>query len=162
MYRSTFNLFKTQINVININQFIISYSTGAHTVGFSHCNKFTNRIYGFSSTNSIDPTLNKPYATQLQSMCPKGVDPRIAVNMDTTTPLRFDNWYYANLKQGKGLFSSDQVLYTDPRSRPTVENWAKNNVDFYNAFSSAMIKLGRVGVKNANNGNIRIRCDVFN
>ncbi|KAK9670287.1 hypothetical protein RND81_13G191600 [Saponaria officinalis] len=136
--------------------------SGAHTVGFSHCNKFSNRIYGFSSTNSVDPTLNKQYATQLQGMCPRNVDPRIAVNMDTVTPRRFDNWYYADLKQGKGLFSSDQVLYTDPRSRPTVENWASNNGNFYAAFSSAMIKLGRVGVKNANNGNIRIRCDAFN
>ncbi|KAL9229821.1 hypothetical protein vseg_005249 [Gypsophila vaccaria] len=136
--------------------------SGAHTVGFSHCNKFSNRLYGFSSTNSIDPTLNKQYATQLQGMCPRNVDPRIAVNMDTVTPRRFDNWYYADLKQGKGLFSSDQVLYTDPRSRPIVEDWAKNNGNFYSAFSSAMIKLGRVGVKNAKNGNIRIRCDAFN
>ncbi|KAH9608740.1 hypothetical protein KSS87_019404 [Heliosperma pusillum] len=136
--------------------------SGAHTVGFSHCDKFANRIYGFSANNTIDPTLNKQYATQLQGMCPRGVDPRIAVNMDTVSPRRFDNWYYADLKQGKGLFTSDQVLYSDPRSRPTVENWAFNNGNFYSAFSTAMIKLGRVGVKNANNGNIRFRCDAFN
>ncbi|XP_074295297.1 peroxidase 50-like [Silene latifolia] len=136
--------------------------SGAHTLGFSHCDKFANRIYGFSANSAIDPTLNKQYAIQLQGMCPRGVDPRIAVNMDTVSPRRFDNWYYADLKQGKGLFTSDQVLYSDPRSRPTVENWATNNGNFYSAFSSAMIKLGRVGVKNANNGNIRVRCDAFN
>ncbi|KAK9749567.1 hypothetical protein RND81_02G135000 [Saponaria officinalis] len=136
--------------------------SGAHTVGFSHCSRFSNRIYGFSANSSIDPTLNKQYAAQLQTACPQDVDPRIAIGMDPVTPNRFDNWYYADLKQGKGLFTSDQVLYTDTRTKPTVEKWATNIVDFYGAFSSAMLKLGRVGVKNANNGNIRIRCDAFN
>ncbi|KAL9241604.1 hypothetical protein vseg_015697 [Gypsophila vaccaria] len=136
--------------------------SGAHTVGFSHCSRFSNRIYGFSANSSIDPTLNKQYAAQLQTACPKNVDPRIAIGMDPVTPNRFDNWYYADLKKGKGLFTSDQVLYTDARTKPSVEKWATNIGDFYNAFSSAMVQLGRVGVKNAHNGNIRIQCDAFN
>ncbi|KAK9678478.1 hypothetical protein RND81_11G214200 [Saponaria officinalis] len=135
--------------------------SGAHTVGFAHCSKFSNRLYGFSANNSVDPSLNKDYATQLQAKCPQG-GPDNGVDMDPVTSKRFDNWYYANLKQGKGLFTSDQVLYADSRSRPTVQTWSTDITGFYSAFSSAMIKLGRVGVKNANNGNLRIRCDAFN
>ncbi|KAK1363741.1 Peroxidase [Heracleum sosnowskyi] len=131
--------------------------SAAHTLGFSHCDKFANRIQ-----NPIDPTLNKTYATQLQSACPKNVDPTIAINMDPITPRTFDNVYYQNLQQGMGLFTSDQVLFEDSRSKPTVNQWASNSAAFQQAFSTAMTKLGRVGVKTGSNGNIRRDCSSFN
>lgn len=136
--------------------------SAAHTLGFSHCNKFANRIYNFSRQNPVDPTLNKAYAAQLQAMCPKKVDPRIAINMDPNTPRTFDNAYYKNLVEGKGLFTSDQILFTDPRSKSTVMAWAGNKAAFEKAFIAAMTKLGRVGVKTGTNGNIRRNCAAFN
>ncbi|KAG9129894.1 hypothetical protein Leryth_007025 [Lithospermum erythrorhizon] len=131
--------------------------SAAHTIGFSHCNRFANRI-----SNPVDPTLNKQYAVELQGMCPKNVDPRIAIDMDPTTPRTFDNAYFKNLQQGKGLFTSDQVLFTDNRSKPTVNLWAGNSQAFQRAFVTAMTKLGRVGVKTGRNGNIRRDCSVLN
>lgn len=136
--------------------------SAAHTVGFSHCSKFSNRIYNFSRQSAVDPTLNRAYATQLQQMCPKNVDPRIAINMDPNTPRAFDNVYYKNLQQGKGLFTSDQVLFTDKRSKPVVDAWAANSNTFNSAFIAAITKLGRVGVKTGRNGNIRRNCDALN
>ncbi|XAR51350.1 Peroxidase [Bertholletia excelsa] len=136
--------------------------SAAHTVGFSHCTRFSNRIYNFSPRKTVDPTLNKAYAAQLQSMCPRNVDPRIAINMDPTTPRIFDNMYYKNLQQGKGLFTSDQVLFSDRRSRPLVNFWASNSTAFQRAFVRAMTKLGRVGVKTRFKGNIRRNCAAFN
>ncbi|GLT46785.1 hypothetical protein SLA2020_205150 [Shorea laevis] len=136
--------------------------SAAHTVGFSHCSKFANRIYNFTHKNPVDPTLNRAYALELKQMCPKKVDPRIAINMDPNTPRKFDNMYYKNLQQGKGLFTSDQVLFTDSRSKPTVNSWASNSQAFHNAFVSAITKLGRVGVKTGKNGNIRRDCTAFN
>ncbi|CAA6657505.1 unnamed protein product [Spirodela intermedia] len=126
--------------------------SAAHTLGFSHCNKFAKRIYSFSSSNPVDPTLNRTYATQLQAMCPRNVDPRIAIDMDPVTPRTFDNVYFKNLQQGLGLFTSDQVLHTDARSRPTVNAWAQNSAAFERAFVTAMTKLGRVGVKTGSRG----------
>lgn len=82
--------------------------------------------------------------------------------MDPTTPRTFDNVYFQNLKQGKGLFTSDQVLFTDPRSKPTINTWATNSQAFQTAFINAMTKLGRVGVKTGRNGNIRRDCGSFN
>uniref|UniRef100_A0A2P2IM81 Peroxidase n=2 Tax=Rhizophora mucronata TaxID=61149 RepID=A0A2P2IM81_RHIMU len=145
-----------------LTQFDMIALSAAHTVGFSHCNRFNHRIYNFSPKNPVDPTLNRTYATQLQQMCPKNVDPRIAVNMDPTTPNTFDNVYYKNLQQGKGLFTSDQVLYTDLRSRPMVNIWASNSQAFHKAFITAIRKMGRVGVKTGRNGNIRHDCSVMN
>lgn len=158
--KSTFNL--NQLNSLfashGLSQADMVALSGAHTLGFSHCNQFSNRIY----SNPVDPTLDKAYATQLQQMCPKNVDPDIAINMDPTTPRTFDNVYFQNLVKGKGLFTSDQVLYTDSRSQPTVRTWAKNKAAFNQAFITAMTKLGRVGVKTGKNGNIRRDCSVFN
>ncbi|OAY35550.1 peroxidase 73 [Manihot esculenta] len=165
------NLPKESFNLNQLNSLFASRGlsqadmialSAAHTLGFSHCNKFSNRIYNFSRQNPVDPTLNKAYAADLQQMCPRNVDPRIAINMDPITPNTFDNVYFKNLQNGKGLFTSDQVLFTDPRSRPTVNTWASNSQAFENAFVTAMTKLGRVGVKTGRNGNIRRDCAVLN
>lgn len=160
----TFNL--DQLNSLfaanGLSQTDMIALSAAHTVGFSHCSKFSNRIYNFSGQNPVDPTLNKSYATQLQSDCPKDVDPRIAINMDPNTPQIFDNMFFKNLQQGKGLFTSDEVLFTDARSKPTVNKWARNATDFQRVFVNAITRLGRVGVKTGNNGNIRRDCAAFN
>ena len=132
--------------------------SGAHTLGFSHCGRFSNRIYNFSPRNRIDPTLNLAYALQLRQMCPINVDPRIAINMDPTTPRTFDNVYFKNLQRGMGLFTSDQILFTDRRSRNTVNLFASNNAAFRQAFVAAITKLGRVGVLTGNQGEIRRDC----
>ncbi|CAJ1941818.1 unnamed protein product [Sphenostylis stenocarpa] len=132
--------------------------SGAHTIGFSHCSRFSKRIYNFSPRDRIDPTLNLQYAFQLRQMCPLKVDPRIAINMDPVTPQKFDNQYFKNLVDGKGLFTSDQVLFTDARSKATVNLFASNEGDFQNAFVDAITKLGRVGVLTGNRGEIRLDC----
>ena len=139
-----------------LNRLIYRFA-GAHTVGFSHCNHVMGRI-----GSNPDRTVNSTYLPQLRAMCPQGVDPRIAINMDPNTPRKFDNVYFKNLQQRKGLFTSDQDLWEDPRSKATVDNWAKNPGAFDKAFATAMTKLGKVGVKSSRNGNIRRRCDAFN
>ncbi|KFK30370.1 hypothetical protein AALP_AA7G252300 [Arabis alpina] len=136
--------------------------SGAHTLGFAHCTKVFNRIYTFNKTSKVDPTINKAYVAELQASCPRNIDPRVAINMDPTTPRQFDNVYYKNLQQGKGLFTSDQDLFTDSRSKPTVDLWASNGQLFNKAFGNSMIRLGRVGVKTGRNGNIRRDCGAFN
>lgn len=160
----TFSLNKlnTMFAAVGLTQADMIALSAAHTLGFSHCSKFANRIYNFSRTHTVDPTLNRAYVRELRAMCPKNVDPRIAINMDPTTPGTFDNVYFKNLQQGKGLFTSDQALFTDGRSRPIVNAWAGNSVAFQRAFVSAITKLGRVNVKTGSNGNIRRDCSAFN
>lgn len=82
--------------------------------------------------------------------------------MDPVTPRTFDNIYYQNLLGGKALFTSDEVLFTNPASQPTVNDFATNPGDFNGAFITAMRKLGRVGVKTGNQGEIRRDCTAFN
>ncbi|KAK0606384.1 hypothetical protein LWI29_037168 [Acer saccharum] len=159
----TFNL--NQLNSMfaahGLNQADMIALSAAHTVGFSHCGKFSNRIYNFNSKTRVDPTINKAYVTQLQGMCPRKVDDRIAINMDPISPNKFDNTYFKNLQNGMGLFTSDQILNEDPRSKPTVNAWAASSTAFEKAFVTAITKLGRVGVKTGRNGKIRSDCGVL-
>ncbi|PPS07384.1 hypothetical protein GOBAR_AA13262 [Gossypium barbadense] len=137
---STFNLnhLNSLFTANGLSQTDMIALSAAHTLGFSHCDKFSNKIYNFSRQNAMDPMLNKDYATQIQQMCPRILDPRI------------------------GLFTSDQVLFTDIRSRPTVDAWASKSQAFNQAFITAMTKLGRVGVKTRRNDNIHRNCAAFN
>ncbi|KAH7845290.1 hypothetical protein Vadar_000362 [Vaccinium darrowii] len=159
-----FNL--SQLNTMfaknNLSQFDMIALSGAHTVGFSHCNRFANRLRNFSSTSQVDPSLNPKYAQQLIQDCPTNVDPSIMVALDNVTPQTFDNAYYQNLVGGKGLLTSDEVLFTDQASQPTVRDFASNSGDFNRAFATAMRKLGRAGIKTGNQGEIRKDCTAFN
>ncbi|KAH0718942.1 hypothetical protein KY290_004344 [Solanum tuberosum] len=146
----------------NLSQFDMIALSGAHTLGFSHCDRFANRLYSFTPSNPVDPSLDPEYAKELKDMCPQNVDPSIAINMDPATPRTFDNEYYKNLVKGKGLFTSDQVLFTDESSQGTVSDFANNAFDFNGAFVTAMRKLGRVGVKTGDQGEIRLDCTRFN
>ncbi|XP_027332460.1 peroxidase 45-like [Abrus precatorius] len=136
--------------------------SGGHTLGFSHCSQFSKRIYSFRSGKRIDPALNTAYAKQLQQECPENVDPRIAINMDPTTPNTFDNQYYKNLQLGKGLLSSDQVLFTHKKTKDLVNLFASNNTAFETSFVIAITRLGRIGVKTGNQGEIRRDCSMVN
>ncbi|KAL6525497.1 Peroxidase 45 [Orobanche hederae] len=137
--------------------------SGAHTLGASHCKRFSNRIYDSTYGNKTDQTLNPQYAEQLRQECPVNVDTiNMAVNMDPTTPYTFDNAYFINLQAGRGLFSSDQVLFTDNRTRDTVNRFASSNAAFGRAFAQTMTRLGRIGVLTGNQGEIRIDCTKVN
>ncbi|KAL9265073.1 Peroxidase 16-like protein [Drosera capensis] len=136
--------------------------SGAHTIGFSHCRQFSKRIHDYNSKTRTDPALNLQYAVNLRRMCPKNVDPRIVVPMDPETPLIFDNLYYKNLREGKGLLSSDHALLTSLKSREIVDAFASNSSLFKHVLVSAITKLGRVGVKTGKQGEIRRDCRFVN
>ncbi|KAK9925527.1 hypothetical protein M0R45_033849 [Rubus argutus] len=122
---------------------------------------FANRLYSFSSSFPVDPSLDPDYAKKLMSACRLDVDPRISVYMDPQTPQTFDNAYYQNLVAGRGLFTSDEVL-TNSASKPTVIDFANTPGNFNGAFITAMRNLGRVGVKTGNEGETRKDCAAFN
>ncbi|PUZ36910.1 hypothetical protein GQ55_9G074800 [Panicum hallii var. hallii] len=135
--------------------------SAAHSVGLAHCSKFSDRLYKHRPGKPTDPTLNPKYARFLESKCPDG-GPDNLVLMDQASPAELDNQYYRNLQDGGGLLGSDELLYTDNRTRPMVDALANSTAAFYKAFADAIVRLGRVGVKSGRRGNIRKQCDVFN
>ncbi|KAL1830972.1 hypothetical protein ACET3Z_000623 [Daucus carota] len=161
--KPSFNL--KQLNSIfskhNLTQLDMIALSGAHTLGVSRCDQFSNRLHSFSSSFKTDPSLDPEYAQQLIDACPKE-DSGAFFPLDLETPRTFDNSYFKNLVAGKGLLSSDQVLFSDPASRTSVRDFASSPGDFNAAFTTAMKKLGRSGVKTGDRGQVRKDCTAFN
>ncbi|KAJ7956281.1 Peroxidase [Quillaja saponaria] len=137
--------------------------TGAHTIGFSHCKEFSNRIFNYSSTSQADPAMHPTLADGLRRLCANyTTDPAMSAFNDVMSPGQFDNNYYRNILKGLGLLASDHLLGVDPRTRPFVELYARDQNAFYKDFAHAMEKLGRFGIKTGHKGEVRRRCDTFN
>ncbi|ERN01974.1 hypothetical protein AMTRI_Chr02g266550 [Amborella trichopoda] len=138
--------------------------SGAHSIGRSHCSSFVRRLYNFSSTNQVDPTLDPGYATFLQSQCPFNASTNnvTVVPMDVFTPNDLDVGYYVGLTQHFGLFTSDQTLLTNSSTRPFVEENIVNPGVWAIRFAKAMIKMGKIEVLTGTTGEIRTNCRVIN
>ncbi|KAL1188589.1 Peroxidase 31 [Cardamine amara subsp. amara] len=131
--------------------------SGAHSIGFSHCKEFVNRV----ARNNTG--YNPRFAVALKQACsnyPK--DPTLSVFNDIMTPNKFDNMYYQNIPKGLGLLESDHGLYSDPRTRSFVDLYARDQDLFFKDFAKAMQKLSLYGVKTGRRGEIRRRCDAIN
>jgi len=157
---------------LNVSQLIQSFAkrglgvkdmvtlSGGHTLGFSHCSSFQARVHNFSLLHDIDPSLNTEFALDLKGKCPKlNTNPSAGHFLDSTSSV-FDNDYYRQLLVGKGLFSSDQSLVGDQRTKWIVEAFAKDQGLFFTEFVASMLKLGNVGV--SQNGEVRLNCKVVN
>jgi peroxidase len=136
--------------------------SGAHTIGVTHCDKFVRRIYTFKQRLGYNPPMNLDFLRSMRRVCPINYSPTAFAMLDVSTPRAFDNAYFNNLRYNKGLLASDQILFTDRRSRPTVNLFAANSTAFFDAFVAAMAKLGRIGVKTGSDGEIRRVCTAVN
>lgn len=126
---------------------------GGHTLGFSHCSSFKNRIQNFDATHDVDPTMNPSFAAKLKSICPLKNQPKNAGTTMDPSSATFDNTYYKLILQGKSLFSSDQALLTSPKTKNLVSKFATSQEAFYEAFVKSMIKMSSI------NGGQEVRKD---
>nr|POE78988.1 peroxidase 12 [Quercus suber] len=62
----------------------------------------------------------------------------------------------------EGLFTSDQDLYTDSRTKGIVESFALDEELFFEQFAKSMIKMGQLSVLTGKKGEIRADCSVRN
>ncbi|GFS46661.1 peroxidase superfamily protein [Actinidia rufa] len=130
--------------------------SGGHTIGLSHCASFTGRLYP-----TQDPTMDPSFADDLKEICP-ALDTNATTVLDIRTPNKFDNKYYVDLVNRQGLFTSDQDLYTDSRTRDIVEKFADDEKLFFEQFVASMIKMGQLSVLTGRKGEVRADCSVRN
>ncbi|CAM6108507.1 unnamed protein product [Calypogeia fissa] len=151
-------------NYIGLNLMDVVTLSGAHTIGQAHCNSITNRIYP-----TVDPVYPHNYGEQLYANCtddgaikPPSFDSTKQFFQDPITPLIFDNQYFKNLGHGLGLFTSDEALFSDPRTMRLVQKYASDEPFFFQEFGIALNKMGRANVLTGTQGQIRKQCWVTN
>ncbi|KAJ7519482.1 hypothetical protein O6H91_20G040700 [Diphasiastrum complanatum] len=131
--------------------------SGAHTVGTSHCNSFSNRL-----RPTVDPTLNSTLAIKLQQLCPNSSNINALTNLDMVTPNTFDNQYFTNNLQGNVLLTSDAALLNNTETKTTVQSLSSSTTQFSKQFSISLIKMSMISVLTGSAGNIRKVCSVLN
>ncbi|XP_072950787.1 peroxidase 12-like [Typha angustifolia] len=140
---------------INLDAADLVALSGGHTIGIAHCSSFTDRLY------PQDPIMNKFFANLLKQICPAKDTPN-STNNDIRTPNTFDNKYYVDLLNRQGLFTSDQDLYTDSRTKPMVKSFALDQSLFFEKFVYSMVKMGQLSVLTGSSGEIRTNCSARN
>ncbi|CAN0901739.1 Peroxidase 4 [Linum grandiflorum] len=136
---------------LSVNDMVVL--SGSHTIGLARCVSFRTRIY--NETN-IDPS----FATERQGNCPlapNSGDDNLAP-LDLKTPKSFDNNYYNNLIQQKGLLHSDQVLFNGGSTDSLVRSYSENPKAFAADFAAAMVKMGDIKPLTGSEGEIRNIC----
>ncbi|KAH7669301.1 Class I peroxidase protein [Dioscorea alata] len=130
--------------------------SGAHTIGQAQCATFRDRIY---KENNIDTG----FAKTRRRSCPENAGRNNSLApLDLATPNLFDNKYYKNLIQKKGLLHSDQVLFNGDSTDAIVTSYSKNIDAFFRDFASAMVKMGDINPLTGSSGEIRKVCSVVN
>lgn len=130
--------------------------SGGHTVGIAHCTSFQNRLFP-----ARDPTMDQWFFSQLKQTCPVPNTVNTTVN-DIRTPRVFDNKYYVDLLNRQGLFTSDQVLNIDARTKHIVTKFAVDQTAFFEQFVYSYVKMGQIQVLTGSQGQIRANCALRN
>lgn len=128
--------------------------SGAHTIGKARCTVYRDRIYNDTNIDSL-------FAKSRQRNCPRKSgtikDNNVAV-LDFKTPNHFDNLYYKNLINKKGLLHSDQELFNGGSTDSLVKSYSNNQNAFESDFATAMIKMGNNKPLTGSKGEIRKQC----
>ncbi|GLJ14687.1 hypothetical protein SUGI_0238010 [Cryptomeria japonica] len=136
--------------------------SGGHTTGRANCSSFDNRLHdSVTGENEQDPTLDQTFAKQLYLTCPTNTTVN-TTNLDIRSPKVFENKYYVDLLNRQTLFTSDQSLYTDSRTRGVVIDFAINQTSFFEQFVLSMLKMGQLDVLTGSQGEIRENCEIAN
>ncbi|CAN8260545.1 unnamed protein product [Cochlearia groenlandica] len=133
---------------------------GAHTVGVGFCGNFFDRLSNFQGTGLPDPSMDPALAFTLRNTCSAGGSQFAA--LDQSTPLSFDNMFFSQIRESKGVLLLDQRLATDPATSGVVFQYALNNELFKRQFGIAMVKMGAIDVLTGLAGEIRTNCRAFN
>ncbi|GMY25773.1 cationic peroxidase 1-like [Fagus crenata] len=121
--------------------------SGSHTIGQARCTVFRTRLYNENNINSS-------YATSLKSNCPStGGDNNLAP-LDVTSPTSFDNAYFKNLLNNKGLLHSDQQLFNGGSTDSQVNAYSSNMGTFLADFANAMVKMGNLSPLTGTSGQL--------
>lgn len=145
---------------------IYFHEIGGHTIGTTACQFFSNRLRNFTTNGAADPSIDPSFLSQLQTLCPQNSGATNRVALDNGSQNKFDNSYYANLRNGRGILQSDQALWNDASTKTFVQRYlglrGLLGLTFNVEFGRSMVKMSNIGVKTGTDGEIRKKCSAFN
>ncbi|MCL7049648.1 hypothetical protein MKW94_029961 [Papaver nudicaule] len=154
--------FSTLLNMFvrkSLNLIDLVALSGAHTVGVAHCEKISRRFFNFTGKGDTDPSIDPIYAESVKAHC--SVNSKNIVEMDPRSSFSFDNHYYKNLIERRGLFESDASLVTNTLSAKLVNRFQDAGA-FFAQFAKSMKKMGAMDVLTGEQGEIRKKCNQRN
>ncbi|KAL9680457.1 hypothetical protein QQ045_018336 [Rhodiola kirilowii] len=107
--------------------------SGTHILGQAQCQFFRDRVY----TNGSH--INVGFASMRRRGCPSNSGNTNLAPFDLVTPNSFDNNYFKNLQQEKGLLESDHTLYDNGPTDSIVAKYSILAVAFKAYFAAAMV-----------------------
>ncbi|XP_057781810.1 peroxidase N-like [Salvia miltiorrhiza] len=156
----------SKFDAVGLNTTDVVALSGGHTIGLSRCALFSGRLSNFSGSGAPDATLDSSLIPELRSACPVNGDGNNTVALDNRSRDLFDNSYFRNLVNGRGILQSDQVLVSGDSAASTTktiaELYSNNSAVFFCDFANAMIKMGNISPLTGGNGEIRRNCRVVN
>ncbi|KAI3458438.1 hypothetical protein Pfo_015101 [Paulownia fortunei] len=154
---SNLNALISRFNSLGLSTKDLVALSGSHTIGQARCTSFRARIY--NETN-----LDSSLAQTRQSNCPRtsGVGDNNLAPLDLQTPTNFDNNYFKNLVNRRGLLHSDQQLFNGGSTDSIVRTYSNDPNTFKSDFAAAMLKMGDIRPLTGSNGEIRKNCRRIN
>ncbi|KAJ4720179.1 Peroxidase [Melia azedarach] len=150
---SNLNQLISRFNSLGLSTRDLVALTGGHTIGQARCTSFRARVY--NETN-----IDASFARTRQGNCPRATgngDNNLAP-LDLQTPTSFDNNYFKNLINRRGLLHSDQQLFNGGSTDSIVRTYSNSPNTFTSDFIAAMIKMGDISPLTGSNGEIRKNC----
>ncbi|XP_040991418.1 peroxidase 29 [Juglans microcarpa x Juglans regia] len=133
---------------------------GAHTLGVTHCLNILERLYDHEGDK--DQGMEPRFEAFLKLYCPKGsLTSNSSFVLNDPTTLMFDNQYYMNAMEGRGLLRIDAEMVMNTQTARIMERFATDQDAFFRAFSTAFVKLSTSGVLIEDQGVIRESCNVI-
>ncbi|KAF5821063.1 putative peroxidase [Helianthus annuus] len=124
--------------------------SGAHTIGQARCTTFRNRLYN-------ENNINASFAAALRPNCPSSGGDNNLSPLDSTAT-SFDNRYFNDLINQRGLLHSDQELFNGGSADAQVRTYSSNPATFNREFASAMVKMSNLGPLTGSSGQVRTNC----
>lgn len=150
---SNLNRLVSRFNALGLSTKDLVALSGSHTIGQARCTSFRAHIYNESN-------IATSFAQSRRSNCPRtsGSGDNNLAPLDLQTPTSFDNNYFKNLIQNKGLLHSDQELFNGGSADSIVRAYSNSQSSFNSDFAAAMIKMGDIKPLTGSKGEIRKNC----
>ncbi|KVH92339.1 heme peroxidase [Cynara cardunculus var. scolymus] len=152
---NTFQTILTKFKLMGLDIIDLVALSGSHTIGNARCTSFRQRLYsqkGYEQTDQL-------FAARLRANCPQSGGDQNLFFLDSGSPMKFDNGYYKNLMDSKGVLSSDQILFAENKeTMEVVKEYAANEEMFFQQFAKSMVKMGNISPLTGYRGQIRKDC----